>query len=185
MFFRSVPEKVLVGMQWASNLPSHWLYSSIDDDIAVNFERLHKYYSQLMHEHTLPSGEIQFSKVPVACVYSYQDKDIPARDPKSKWYMPEKDFPGKYWPVYCRGGMYSTSSYMVKKLFKVSRRTQRLYLDDVWITGFMRLKVEDTDNNIVVSSFCFLEISRCLLTDPIYIWFDSGYFTSFIEHSKI
>ena len=154
-----MPDKVIAGMQWASTLPSYWLYSSIDDDIVVNYARLHAYFTHLLHGFTLSSSNtIQFEDIPVVCVYSYQDQDPPARDPKSKWYMAEKDFPGKYWPAYCRGGMYSTSSDMVKKLFKVSRRTRKLYLDDVWITGFMRLKVEHTDNNVVVSLFKFASL---------------------------
>ena len=149
---RLVPEKVVAGMQWASELPFTWFYMSIDDDISVNFVRLVSYFNNLIEDkHTFFNGTIDFSNVPIVCVYSYQDRDPPSRDPSSKWYMPKKDFPGNVWPVYCRGGAYATTSNMVKKLFQVSRRTARLHLDDVWITGFMRFKVENTSNNILVS----------------------------------
>ena len=140
-------------MQWAAKeLPTNWLYTSIDDDIAVDFTKMvNFFYGVINNKFTLPTGAINFSSIPIVCEYSYQDRDPPNREPDSKWYMPWKDFPGRYWPVYCRGGAYTTTSYMAAKLYEVSRRTLRLYLDDVWITGFMRLKVERTNNNIMVS----------------------------------
>ena len=139
-------------MQWASTLPTKWLYTSIDDDISVNLTKLVEYFNQLVKpEVLLPNTNVNFQNFPIVCVYSYQDRDPPSRNPRSKWYMSEADFPGKFWPVYCRGGAYTTTISMVKKLFQASRRTTRLQLDDVWVTGFMRLKVENTNDNIVVS----------------------------------
>jgi len=140
-------------MQWAAKtLPSNWFYTSIDDDIAVDLTKLVKFFDDLISKKTFPNGTISFSSIPIVCEYSYQDKDPPSRKTDSKWYMPPKNFPGKFWPVYCRGGAYSTTSFMVKKLFQASRRTLRLYLDDVWVTGFMRLKVEKTNDNIMVGT---------------------------------
>ena len=149
VLFRFVPEKVLAGMQWTSDLPSDWLYSSIDDDVSVHYDRVYKYLDHLI-KNTFWNEKPKFNQLPIVCGYSYQDQDEPARNASSKWFMPEKIYPIKVWPIYCRGGMYTTSSDMVKKLYAVSRRTPRLYLDDVWVTGFMRLKVKDTDENIVV-----------------------------------
>ena len=137
-------------MQWASELPNDWLYASIDDDMLVSHRLLLEYFKKLISESTFPNKSIDFTSIPIVCTYSYQDKDIPSRDKLSKWYMPIANYPGEVWPTYCRGGMYTTTSDMVKKLYQVSRRTHRLYLDDVWITGFMRLKVKYTDTNIVV-----------------------------------
>jgi len=141
-------------MQWARNLPTKWFYTSIDDDIAINFKQLALYFNGMIREsYTITNGSINFLKIPIVCIYSYQSYDRPNREEDSKWYMPKQNFPGWFWPIYCRGGAYSTTSNMVKKLFVVSRRTLRLYLDDVWITGFMRLKVENTNYNIVVSKY--------------------------------
>ena len=132
-----------------------WFYASIDDDIIINYAKLVNYFNRMIGlQFTNDNGKIDFPSIPISCIYSYQDKDKPSREKDSKWYMPEENFPGERWPIYCRGGMYTTSSDMVKKLYEVSRRTPRLYLDDVWVTGFMRLKVEDTDENIVVSHPC-------------------------------
>ena len=140
-------------MQWASALPTKWLYTSIDDDISVNLTKLVEYFNQLVETKVSFSNTNDgFQNFPIVCVYSYQDRDPPNREPDSKWYMPEADFPGKFWPVYCRGGAYTTTSSMVKRLFQVSRLIPRLSLDDVWVTGFMRIKAETITDNIVVST---------------------------------
>ena len=96
MFFRHVPEKVLAGMQWAAKeLPTNWLYTSIDDDIAVDFTKMVNFFNGVINnKFTLPTGAINFSSIPIVCEYSYQDRDPPNRESDSKWYMPWKDFPG-------------------------------------------------------------------------------------------
>ena len=138
-------------MQWASDLPHDWLYASIDDDIGVHHKNLNDFYTKLIEESVVFTPYKNFSNMPIVCAYNYQSKDPPSRAPSSKWFVPLHDYNGQYWPPYCRGGMYTISVPLVKKLFEVSRRTSRLYLDDVWITGFMRLKVERTNDNIIVS----------------------------------
>jgi len=46
--------------------------------------------------------------------------------------------------------MYIAPVKMIHSLFQISRRMEYLFLDDVWITGFMRRKLETGDSNIVV-----------------------------------
>ncbi|XP_026694410.2 lactosylceramide 1,3-N-acetyl-beta-D-glucosaminyltransferase A-like [Ciona intestinalis] len=148
----SVPEKVLAGMQWASmNMPPQSLYNSMDDDVMLNLPKLVEYFNDLIRpENDDASGKRPCSEdLPLVCVYSYQPKDKPARDPKSKWYMPLELFPNETWPMYCRGGLYTAPVEMVTKLYEASRRTDHLYLDDVWITGFMRRKLGKGDWNIM------------------------------------
>ena len=177
---RFVPEKILAGMQWASVLPRDWMYASLDDDIAINHARLVTFYKELIKNNTLENNEIQFSNIPIVCIYSYQDKDVPSRDKRSKWYMPIANYPGKTWPTYCRGGMYTTTSDMVKKLYQVSRSTHRLYLDDVWITGFMRMKVNRSESLIVVNITDTLFFFRLL---PIRGCYSAKVF--FISHDRL
>nr|XP_026694410.1 lactosylceramide 1,3-N-acetyl-beta-D-glucosaminyltransferase-like isoform X2 [Ciona intestinalis]XP_026694411.1 lactosylceramide 1,3-N-acetyl-beta-D-glucosaminyltransferase-like isoform X2 [Ciona intestinalis] len=148
----SVPEKVLAGMQWASmNMPPESLYNSMDDDVMLNLPKLVEYFNDLMRPgNNNASGKRPCSEdLPLVCMYSYQPKDKPARDPKSKWYMPLELFPNETWPTYCRGGLYTAPVKMVTKLYEASRKTDHLYLDDVWITGFMRRKLGKGDWNIM------------------------------------
>ena len=142
-------------MQWAANeLPTNWFYTSINENTVVNLTKMVSYFNTIMKEkYTFSDGTINFSSMPIICEYSYQDKDSPNRNTASKGNIPQKNYPGKFWPIYCNGGTYSTSSDMIKNLFQVSRRTLRLpiHLHEIWVTGFLRLKVKKTNDNIVVS----------------------------------
>lgn len=147
---RVVPEKVLAGMQWVSHLRDDCLYASIDDDIIVDHHRLVTYFKRLILDYTDASGNINFLKIPIVCTYSYQDRDPPARNPKSKWFVSKDDYAGMYWPVYCRGGMYTMNRMMAEKLLEASSRIKRVQMDDVWITGLMRVKARFGKKSIVV-----------------------------------
>ncbi|CAK8681145.1 unnamed protein product [Clavelina lepadiformis] len=160
---KTVPEKVVAGMQWSSEaLTARWQYASMDDDMVLNPQNLVNYYNQLLSNHSDSLGKVCFDDLPLVCVYSYQSADPPARKKTSKWYMPPENFPGDVWPVYCRGGLYTTSHAMVRDLFAVSRRTTHLYLDDVWITGFMRRKLRGGDYNIVAAPHSIMSDHQAL-----------------------
>ncbi|CAK8691118.1 unnamed protein product [Clavelina lepadiformis] len=147
----TVPEKVLAGMQWASSSLTHdWIYSSVDDDMVVHVENLVEYMKTLLvPEDTNVNIRPCYEQLPIVCVYSYQAKDSPDRNPLSKWYISYGKMSDNYWPKYCRGGMYLMSVEMAGRIFQVSRRTPYLYLDDVWITGYMRRKLNEGDCNIM------------------------------------
>lgn len=157
-FFYSshLPEKTLASMQWAAgNIPLHWFFSSGDDDILfhpLNFVRfvekvIKAYLPKDQKKVAIDSLTVSalLRSLPIICIYSYQFADKPARTPDSKWYMSEKRYPPKIWPPYCRGGWYTMTVYTTKKLHQISRETTYLQLDDVWITGIMRLKLHAHD----------------------------------------
>lgn len=139
----NVPNKTLAGMQWVfDNLPSHWIYSSADDDISLHVPNFAKYIDQVITESQRKDvyHEATLQQLPIICIYSYQALDPPARNPKSKWHMPETVYPPKFWPPYCRGGWYSMPVQMAGNLYRISRWLTFLHLDDVWITGLMRVR---------------------------------------------
>ena len=142
-------------MQWASHLPDNCLYASIDDDVIVDHARLITFYKKMMSNYIGSDGKVNFLKIPIVCVYSYQSKDIPSRDPSSKWFVSSEKYSGKYWPVYCRGGLYTISRMATKKIFEASKFVKRLQMDDVWITGIMRKKAEYDDTNLIVRVLIF------------------------------
>jgi len=149
----TVPLKVLAGMQWATMiLPSNYLYSSMDDDIAVHVSNTFRYLKNSISLQNFTKTQ-STDEVPIICMYSYQDKDKPSRNPSSKWYTPYTSWKDNFWPVYCRGGMYVMSLKMVKDLFVVSRAMPLLSMDDVWITGIMRKKLGKGDGNILAAPF--------------------------------
>lgn len=129
-------------MQWAAEfLPKSWIYSSADDDMSFHLPNFARYidYSienMLSKTHTEPA----LQNLPIMCVYCYRDIDELVRNPKSKWYVSKDDYSPEYWPPHCRGGWYSMPVALVEKLYNVSRRASYLAMDDVWITGLMRMK---------------------------------------------
>nr|XP_039258405.1 lactosylceramide 1,3-N-acetyl-beta-D-glucosaminyltransferase A-like isoform X2 [Styela clava] len=141
--YEHVPDKVLAGMQWVSeSLPGHWIYSSADDDIALHVHNFVGFIYDTMKNNTNETTDnLQPQKLPIICIYSFNRKDKPARDKESKWYMPKETYPPSTWPPYCRGGWYTMPVDTAKKLHSVSRRARSLYLDDVWITGILRIKM--------------------------------------------
>ena len=149
-------------MQWATGLPINWLYASIDDDFIVHHNRLVSYFNRLIMNYTSKDGKTHFNKIPIVCVYSYQIRDSPSRDRGSKWFVSKEDYSPSHWPIYCRGGMYTVNKLMVKKLLKASKEVPRLQMDDVWITGLMREKVND-DNNTIIVSFIYCQYQSRML----------------------
>ena len=159
-FCRTVPEKVLAGMQWsAKNFPPEWVYASLDDDMAIYLPNLIDYLNKLMapvySNQTTNSIKPCYQDLPVVCVNKLKIRDTPERSSRSKWYVSEEEFPGNTWPTYCRGGLYLMSNKLASEIFEKSRTTAYLSMDDVWITGFMRRQLGVGDCNIMVRKECY------------------------------
>jgi len=84
-----------------------------------------------------------YEQLPIICFYSYKELDKPVRDPTSKWFISNESYSGKYWPAYCRGGLYMMPTSLVTRLYQVSSQVSLIHLDDVLVTGLMRQKLED------------------------------------------
>ena len=157
---RTVPEKVIAGMQWsAENLSEEWVYVSVDDDMIVFVPNLVDYLNHLFEpqdKNPASKDPIRpcYEDLPIVCVHMLKENDTPNRFWFSKWYVPYEEYSGSTWPAYCRGGLYLMSNKMTADIFEASRTTAYLSMDDVWITGFMRRKLGRGDCNIMVSYFC-------------------------------
>ncbi|XP_071489741.1 beta-1,3-galactosyltransferase 1-like [Diadema antillarum] len=57
----------------------------------------------------------------------------PIRDPKNKWYMPESQFPGGVYPVYCSGPGYVMSSDLPAVIYETSLDTPVIRLEDAYV----------------------------------------------------
>ena len=154
-------------MQWAAeNLPAEWIYASVDDDMVVYLANLINYLDDIFKKTDRSSPNISpcYDSLPLVCVYNFQGRDSPNRWWFSKWYVSKKEFSHSYWPPYCRGGLYLMSNKLNSDIFRVSRTIPLLSMDDVWITGLMRRKLDMGDCNIMVniifsSSYLPLRIS--------------------------
>lgn len=150
----NLPLKVLAGMQWAAQyLRSDWLYTSCDDDMIINPFNLFTFISHITeYSQTSPQPPC-YHQLPIICLYIIKYVDRPDRQPRSKWYTSEDMYPHIKWPPYCRGGSYLMPVRIASKLYEVSRYIEYINMDDVWITGLMREKLEGGDSNIYASPY--------------------------------
>ena len=144
--------KTLAGMQWAADhLTDEAFYSTVDDDF-------HVYMKALAHNidfYLKKQVERDWAEFPIVCGFVRGDKEKPVRpgDPKySKWAISKTLYKWPIYPPYCHGGIYSTSVRVVKQLFYLSRSERIWHLDDIWITGILRLKLGMPDNQVVAPS---------------------------------
>ena len=136
-------------MQWASfNLPKDSLYSSADDDFIVITESL----VTAIDDNLAQKKEKDWPEFPLICGFVKGKDEKPVRfgDPKfSKWAVSKESYRWTEFPVYCHGGLYTTSVNVVKQLYDLSRFETILRLDDVWMTGILRWKLGMPDSMVV------------------------------------
>ncbi|CAK8674734.1 unnamed protein product [Clavelina lepadiformis] len=142
--------KTLAGMQWASdNLPSDFLYSSVDDDFMVNLGKLQKRVDESIND----VNDFQLPMFPIICGFKKGINEKPVRQQGRKWSVSLDTYIWPDYPQYCHGGLYTTSIEVVKKLFNISRKERTFHLDDVWITGILRNKLGMSDSMLVKSEY--------------------------------
>ncbi|XP_039255812.2 beta-1,3-galactosyltransferase 5-like isoform X1 [Styela clava] len=150
--YPNIGYKALASMQWiGENFPNNWIYSSADDDMLPD---LPLYYNDVEY---LMNGEknssINFTSndflalnsanhFPIFCGFWQARTGKPKRY-ECKWQIDVKTYPYEYYPPFCLGGFYSMSVKHASAIYSVSRWYPYFHLDDVWITGFMRLRLCD------------------------------------------
>lgn len=65
----------------------------------------------------------------------------PIHNPASKWYTPQEMYKEAVYPPYLSGTAYVISGDIVSKLFHASEMTPLFWLEDVYITGLCRRKI--------------------------------------------
>ncbi|XP_039260576.2 beta-1,3-galactosyltransferase brn-like [Styela clava] len=139
--YSNVGLKTLAGMQYAaSHFPPDWMYVTADDDIMPDLKHFLNELDEMRKSNKnigKAGGECD-SKIVcgLGCVVSA----TPKRLKDSKWYINEEDYPIIIYPAYCMGGLYGMSVKLVKDLYRISRTLPFFWIDDVWITGFLRLR---------------------------------------------
>ena len=81
------------------------------------------------------------------------------RDPNSKWFMPDEEFPESAYPPYALGLCYVFSMDLPGKLVVASRQVKAIWLEDVYLGMCMRyLGIDLTDppvNSLFFTSIMF------------------------------
>lgn len=78
--------------------------------------------------------------VPMICLFRRGELEEVNRQQGSKWFVSRNKYSHDVYPRYCHGGFYIMPLELSNELLTASYTAPMLRLDDVWITGILRLR---------------------------------------------
>lgn len=130
--YKNLTYKHVMGIHWVlSNCPSAKLIVKADDDVLINVFNLVEYISKN-----------EFRQNFLYCEIYYEG--LTRRETLNKWYVKRNVYPFDNYPTYCSGMAYLMSPDVARKLYKASETTRFYWVDDVYVTGILALKVVPT-----------------------------------------
>lgn len=144
--YRNLTLKALMGLKWVSTYCRQAEFAiKADDDAFVNIFNL----LRLLERHR---GKKRLLACPL-----WGDNSMPIlRDPSkcAKWCVKYNEFPGRrYFPKYCAGLTFVLSVDLVQLLYKASKTTPFFWIDDVYVTGILPMKVKDVEYVSLIKNF--------------------------------
>ena len=101
----------------------------MDDDIVVDVMRI---YQQILKENSSTSDDRDNS------MFGYIQMGLPVqRSLGWKWALDKKELKEDYHPDFLSGWAYITTPKVASKLVNASKNIPLLWIDDVWVTGYL------------------------------------------------
>lgn len=130
--YRNLTLKVFHGFDWAANNCHQVQYLlKTDDDCFVNAGLMYKF----LVNHNPNSLNLY-----VGNVFSEEDKRTVVRNPKSRWFVSEQDFPDMIYPRYSSGTGYLMSYDVLLQVVKASRSVSPFPVEDAYV-GYLLYKL--------------------------------------------
>ncbi|CAG5127760.1 unnamed protein product [Candidula unifasciata] len=127
--YRNLTIKHIMALNWALSHCPHVVYiAKADDDVIVNPFSLAKY---LTGTHCNRSGLL-------TCIVP--KLRAPMRSKRMKWFLSKTEYPFTLYPVWCLGLGELMTRDVAETLLKMSRDVRTFWIDDVYVTGFLRHK---------------------------------------------
>lgn len=137
--YRSINRKAIPALKWVSEYcPRASYFLKADDDVVVDVFHLLKHLKRFPPEektllcHVMTKPEVRRS---------------------GKWRVDVPEFGYDYYPDFCDGAAYVLSRAMVKPLYNASHYVPLLWIDDVYVTGFLPLRIDNV-RRFHVNRFC-------------------------------
>lgn len=129
--YRNLTYKAVGALKWVTTYCSHArMILKTDDDAFVNmFVLLRHLQSRLQHG--------QYGQGTLACNAWYNSKV----DRDGKWAVSKAERRHPVWPTFCQGLAYIMSPDVVSALYTMSFDVPYLWMDDVYVTGFLAMKL--------------------------------------------
>lgn len=129
--YRNLTYKAVGALKWVTTYCSHAkMILKADDDAFVNmFVLLRHLQSRLKHG--------SYGQRTLACNAWYKSKV----DRNGKWAVSVAERRHPFWPTFCQGLAYIMSPDVVSALYTISFDVPYLWMDDVYVTGFLAMKL--------------------------------------------
>jgi len=148
--YKNLTLKAIMGLKWVSMYCTNAKFVlKADDDAFVNiFELMNVVESQKKQEKLIVCPLWKENSMPIL------------RDPAKcmKWCVRFNEFPGRtHFPKYCAGLAYLMSRDLVAGMYKASLSTPFFWIDDVYITGLLPLKIPNINYVDLLKNFTLKE----------------------------
>ena len=107
----------------------------VDDDVFINMYQLDRFMRDTYVKDSSKRKYIYCNIYPNA---------LPYRKKTSKWYISHQAMPTWQWPVFCQGFAYIASPDVAGLLYRSSPFTKLVWLDDVYVTGYLAREAKIT-----------------------------------------
>uniref|UniRef100_H2YY67 Hexosyltransferase n=1 Tax=Ciona savignyi TaxID=51511 RepID=H2YY67_CIOSA len=126
--YRNITLKAIMALKWVTRYCPRAAYvTKVDDDMFVGVERILS---------SAVGGGMDRRRL-LLCKPNHDFKVT--RD--GKYQVPVSLYNATRWPTFCFGGCWIASIDIIKKFYEEAMKTKQIYLDDVFITGILRLKI--------------------------------------------
>lgn len=106
----------------------------MDDDIQMDVQKI---ITEVQRREA--ANEVFENLKYVHCLHMIQNRARVMR--QGKWSISKVDYPGEFYPKICSGAGYLMSNRAVSMLYNMSKITSSFPIDDVFISGILRVKV--------------------------------------------
>ncbi|XP_054726941.1 beta-1,3-galactosyltransferase 5 [Anastrepha obliqua] len=134
--YRNLSYKHVMGLRWAAtDCSSAKFIIKIDDDIVYDVFHFRRY---------LESLEVQQPNLIASSTYLagyVLNARAPVRNTANKWYVSKQEWPKDIYPAYLSGWLYITNPATALRLVKEAQQTPFFWIDDTWVTGILREKL--------------------------------------------
>ena len=133
--YRNMTHKHLTGLKWVTQFCSQSKFVlKVDDDTFVNTIRL----VHFLERHTDAAGSVTLKN---AIFCRTLEGAVPERNKTNKHYVTLEEYSASFYPTYCSGLAYITTTEVVKQLHKFSSFTNFFWIDDIYITGMVAERI--------------------------------------------
>lgn len=152
--YRNLTYKHIMGHRWVNDHCKNAKYViKMDDDIVINF------YKTLDILKNLAVGTENF-------MAGYILNNMkPIREPKNKWYVNEKEYQKSIYPSFLSGWFYITTPKVSESIVMHSHTVPYFWIDDVYVTGEIALKMNARHYNLSNYFTVNPEILHCCMRD--------------------